>query len=69
MYYVIHYKYYILYYYNMNFQDGPSTSFNTQKSMKTNILSDSELLDILETSTFCRMKTSALIRMMMMNWR
>ncbi|XP_025425937.1 piggyBac transposable element-derived protein 4-like [Sipha flava] len=36
----------------MNFQDSPSTSSNTQKSMKTNILSDSELLDILEKGKF-----------------
>ena len=36
----------------MNFQDSPSTSSNTQKSMKTNILSDRELLDILENGTF-----------------
>jgi len=36
----------------MNFQDSPSTSSNTQKSIKTNILSDSELLDILKNGTF-----------------
>lgn len=38
----------------MNFQDGPSTSFNTQKS----ILSDSKLLDILENGTLKVQKNS-----------
>lgn len=36
----------------MDLQDGPSTSFNTQKKNEKTILSDIELLDILETGTF-----------------
>jgi len=32
----------------MNPEVGPTTIVNTRKNMKTNILSDSELLDLLE---------------------